>query len=164
MSTRALIEGDPVLVVLRRHDREFPVIPRLIEAARRQDIPIVFALESGQNFKDQVGRRTNDYSIRPPRFSVFFGTELPILLRDLGASTLILAGGQTSISVHYSFVDAHQHDYFCRVVEDSMEGSSPAAHEAALRAMEYMQTGARQNAETVVAALSAVGQGRRADR
>jgi hypothetical protein len=36
-----------------------------------------------------------------------------------------------------------------------MAGASPAAHEAALKAMEYLQTGARQSSTTLVAALQA---------
>jgi len=51
-----------------------------------------------------------------------------------------------------TFVDAHQHDYFCRVVEDCVAGSSQAAHDGALNAMEYLQTGARRStAETLMA-------------
>jgi nicotinamidase-related amidase len=54
--------------------------------------------------------------------------------------------------VHYAFVDAHQHDYFCRVVEDVVAGSSLAAHNAALDAMESLQRGARPaSAETIAA-------------
>ena len=49
--------------------------------------------------------------------------------------------------------DARQHDYCCRVVEDCVAGSSDEAHEAALRAMEYLQTGARTTSEDVLAAF-----------
>ena len=58
--------------------------------------------------------------------------------------------------VQYTFVDGHQSDYFCRVVEDCVGGSSIEAHEAALRAMEYLQTGAVQSRATVIEALSAL--------
>jgi nicotinamidase-related amidase len=73
----------------------------------------------------------------------------------LDVQTLLLAGGQTNTSVHYTFFDAHQHDYFCRVIEDSVSGSSAHAHGAALAAMEYMQTGARRTSAEVIATLSA---------
>ena len=58
--------------------------------------------------------------------------------------------------VHYTFVDAHQHDYFCSVVEDCVAGSSTEAHDASLRAMEYVQTGARRTTEEVVAAFEQI--------
>ena len=152
---RKMIEGKPVLLVLDGQQSGLVRIPLLIEAARECQMPLVFASNVITAVDDQITPRSNEYWIRPRRCSVFFGTELSILLQDLGVRTLVLAGGQTSVSVHYSFVDGHQHDYFCRVVEDCMAGSSPAAHEAALQAMEYMQTGARQKSEAVMAEFRA---------
>jgi nicotinamidase-related amidase len=57
------------------------------------------------------------------------------------------------VSVHHTFVDAHQHDVFCRVVEDVVAGSSTDAHHASLRAMEHLQTGARRSSAEVLAAF-----------
>ena len=64
------------------------------------------------------------------------------MLKGLKAETLILVGGLTDVCVHYTFVDGHQSDYFCRVAKDCLGGSSQAAHDASLNAMEYLQTGA----------------------
>jgi nicotinamidase-related amidase len=89
--------------------------------------------------------RPTDYFIAKRRYSCFFGTDLEILLKGLRADTLILTGGLTNVCVHYTFLDGHQHDYFCRVVEDCVAGSSERAHEAALEAMEYLQTGGRRS-------------------
>jgi len=80
-----------------------------------------------------------------------YGTELEILLKGLKADTLIMIGGHTDVCVHYTFVDGHQHDYFCRVVEDCVAGSSQAAHDAALAAMEYLQTGAVRTTAEIIA-------------
>jgi len=71
----------------------------------------------------------------------------------LKADTLILIGGHTDVCVHYTFVDAHQHDYFCRVVEDCVAGSSLDAHTASLNAMEYLQTGARRSTAEILDAF-----------
>ena len=100
--------------------------------------------------------RDDDYFIRKRRYSCFFGTELEILLKGLGADTLIFIGGHTDVCVHYSFVDGHQHDYFCRVVEDCVAGSSTGAHEASLQAMEYLQTGARRSSDEIMAAFDSL--------
>ena len=154
--------------------------PALVDAARRCGVPIVFFQEAhrrdlidfgreldgaedvhllegdpGTEIAAELGVRPDDYVIRKRRYSCFFGTELEILLKGLGAETLILIGGHTDVCVHYTFVDAHQHDYFCRVVEDCVAGSSPDAHEAALRAMEYLQTGARRSSDEVIEAFEA---------
>ena len=153
----------------------------LVQAARNFDIPIVFVQEAhrpdlvdfgreldGQEsvhcietdastqIAKEVEMRPDDYFIRKRRYSCFFGTDLEILLKGLKASTLILIGGLTDVCVHYTFADGHQHDYYCRVVEDCVAGSSEMAHEASLRAMEYLQSKARCTADEVVVALGAL--------
>lgn len=102
---------------------------------------------------EQLGFRPSDYLIRKRRYSAFFGTDLQILLSGLKVDTLLLCGGLTDVCVHYTFVDGHQHDYFCRVIEDCVAGSSEPAHEAALRAMEYLQKGARRSLTEIEATL-----------
>jgi nicotinamidase-related amidase len=154
--------------------------PALIEIARECGIPIVFIQEvHRQDLIDfgreldgaedihllegdpdteidmTVGMRPDDYLIRKRRYSCFFGTDFEILMKGLRADTLIMIGGLTDVCVHYSFVDGHQHDYFCRVVEDCVAGSSWEAHEASLRAMEYLQTGARRTSAEIIDAFLA---------
>jgi nicotinamidase-related amidase len=148
---RQLIEGRAVLLVIDREIGPAKNGSALIDAARSQDIPIVYVSKTAAG---SAVLATGEHSVRRRRNSAFFGTDLAVLLGDLGAKTLILMGGETSVSVHYTFVDAHQHDYFCRVAEDTMTGTTAYAHEAALRAMEYMQTGARRHSSDVIAALS----------
>ncbi|MEO9874031.1 MAG: cysteine hydrolase [Anderseniella sp.] len=104
--------------------------------------------------KQEMGFLPTDYLIRKRRYSAFFGTDFEILLRGLKIDTLLLCGGLTDVCVHYTFVDAHQSDYFCRVIEDCVAGSSLDAHEASLRAMEYLQSGARRSLSEVVSAMS----------
>ena len=153
--------------------------PAIIDAARAADIPVVFFQEAhrrdlidfgreldgaegvhllegdpGTEIDPAVGMRADDYFIRKRRYSCFFGTEFEILLKGLKAQTLILIGGHTDVCVHYTFVDGHQHDYFCRVVEDCVAGSSLAAHDAALAAMQYLQSDARCTSRQVAAAFA----------
>ncbi|WP_245964191.1 isochorismatase family protein [Roseovarius spongiae] len=73
--------------------------------------------------------------------------------QGLKADTLLLCGGLTDVCVHYTFVDAHQSDNFSRVIEDCVAGSSIEAHEGALRAMEYLQAGARRGIDEVIEAM-----------
>lgn len=162
------------------YDERLAGAPGLIAKARQYKVPIIFFQEAhrrnlvdfgreldgaegihllegdaGTDVSPELGKRPDDYFIRKRRYSCFFGTELEILLRGLKAETLILIGGHTDVCVHYTFVDGHQNDYFCRVVEDCVAGSSLDAHEGALRAMEYLQTGARTSTKEVVTAFSA---------
>ena len=103
--------------------------------------------------KEEMGFIPGDYHIQKRRYSAFFGTDFEILLRGLKVDTLLLVGGLTDVCVHYTFVDGHQSDYFCRVIEDCVAGSSIDAHDASLKAMEYLQTGAVCNREQVLAAM-----------
>lgn len=161
---------------------------RLLAAARAADIPVVFFQEvhrpSGIDFGRELdgvegvhcveGRRGTDLepSLRPVldgtrhefhivkrRYSGFIGTEFDIVLRGLNASTLILVGGLTDVCVHYTFADAHQRDYYVRVVSDCVGGSSQYRHDAALDAMEYLQTGALRTTDEILDAFNALAAG-----
>ena len=173
--------GDaPSIPLMPGYDEHMALAPTLIAKARDCDVPIVFFQEAhrrnlvdfgreldgaedihllegdpGTAIDPALGMRPDDYLIRKRRYSCFFGTDFEILLKGLRADTLILIGGHTDVCVHYTFVDGHQHDYFCRVVEDCVAGSSQEAHDAALRAMEYLQTGARRSSAEIIAAFEA---------
>lgn len=150
-----------------------------IDRARRTEIPVIFIQEAHRPDLVDFGREldgsedvhcleTNpgteiavkemgfvpgDYVIKKRRYSAFFGTDFEILLRGLKIDTLLLCGGLTDVCVHYTFVDGHQSDYFCRVIEDCVAGSSAEAHEASLRAMEYLQTGSGCSLASVLEAM-----------
>jgi nicotinamidase-related amidase len=143
-----------------RHRR----IRELLHAARRAGVPPVFIQEVHKRSLIDFGREldggegvhclegdaateladgllpaADEYLIRKRRYSAFFATELELVLRSYGAQTLLLVGALTDVCVHYTFADAHQRDYHCRVVTDCVGGSSQEAHDAALRAMAYLQ-------------------------
>lgn len=150
-----------------------------IDAARAADIPVIFIQEVHHPSMVDFGReldgdedvhclednpktalavkemgvRPDDYHVRKRRYSAFFGTDFEILLKGLKIDTLIMVGGLTDVCVHYTFVDGHQSDYFCRVIEDCVGGSSIDAHHASLRAMDYLQTGAVRSLKDTLAAI-----------
>ncbi len=149
------------------HDYDVPVIfiqevhrPDRIDFGREldgdEDIHCLEGDPRTEVAKDEMGYRKGDYIVPKRRYSAFFGTDFEILLRGLKVDTLLLCGGLTDVCVHYTFVDGHQSDYFCRVVEDCVGGSSVQAHEAALKAMEYLQTGAVQSREAVINAITSL--------
>ncbi len=153
-------------LVDKARSRSIPVIfiqevhrPDLVDFGRELDgVEDVHCLENDPNTAiaaDVLDFRPTDYHIRKRRYSAFFGTDFEILLKGLKVDTLLLCGGLTDVCVHYTFVDGHQSDYYCRVIEDCVAGSSLEAHEAALRAMEYLQTGARRPLDEVLSAMEA---------
>jgi len=152
---------------------------KAIDAARASNIPVIFIQEVHHPSLVDFGReldgdedihclednpktaiateqmdfRPDDYLIRKRRYSAFFGTDFEILLKGLKIDTLLLVGGLTDVCVHYTFVDGHQNDYFCRVIEDCVAGSSLDAHDASLKAMEYLQTGARRTLDETLTTM-----------
>ena len=94
-----------------------------------------------------------EYLITKRRYSAFFGTDLEILLKGLRVDTLYMIGGLTDVCIHYTAVDAHQHDYYIKVVTDAVAGSSMEAHNYALKAMQYLQRDALITVEDVESAL-----------
>lgn len=154
------------LAIDKAREKRIPIIflqevhrPDCVDFGRELDgDEDVHCLEGNPNTEiaaKEMGFLPNDYLIKKRRYSAFFGTDFEILLRGLKVDTLLLCGGLTDVCVHYTFVDGHQSDYFCRVIEDCVAGSSREAHEAALRAMDYLQTGARRSLDEVLAAMDA---------
>ncbi len=150
----------------KARDSDIPVIfiqevhrPDLVDFGRELDgSETIHCLEDNPDTEiaaKQLGFRPNDYVIKKRRYSAFFGTDLEILLRGLKIDTLILCGGLTDVCVHYTFVDGHQSDYFCRVIEDAVAGSGERAHTASLEAMEYLQAGARRSLTEILAGMDA---------
>ncbi|WP_299500070.1 cysteine hydrolase [uncultured Roseobacter sp.] len=175
----AFLDGDGGIPHMPGYTENMTRARQVIDAAHDMDVPVIFFQEIHRRDRIDYGReldgsegihcmegdpgtpvaavemdmRETDYFVHKRRYSVFFGTETEILLKGLKAETLILIGGMTDVCVHYSFVDGHQHDYYCRVVADSVGGTSPEAHQASLNAMEYLQVGAVISTEDIVAAL-----------
>jgi nicotinamidase-related amidase len=165
--------------VMPGHAERVERAERLLAAARAAHIPVVFFQEvhrpSGVDFgreldgtegvhcvEGQAGTDLepsllplpDEFHIVKRRYSGFIGTDFEIVLRGLKASTLILIGGLTDVCVHYTFADAHQRDFYVRVVSDCVGGSSQAAHDASLNAMEYLQTGAVRTTADILSAFA----------
>ena len=156
LKARGAIDGAraaniPVIFIQEVHH------PSMVDFGRELDgDEDVHCLEDNPNTAlavEEMGVRADDYHVRKRRYSAFFGTDLEILLKGLGVNTLIMVGGLTDVCVHYTFVDGHQSDYFCRVIEDCIAGSGIDAHHASLRAMEYLQTGAIRSLDEVLGAM-----------
>jgi nicotinamidase-related amidase len=155
---------------------------RLVAAARAAGVPVIFFQEVHRRTGIDFGRELDgaegvhcvedepatalwptllpadgEVHIVKRRYSGFIGTDFDLVLRGLKVSTLVLIGGLTDVCVHYTFADAHQRDYYARVVPDAVGGSSVAAHEASLNAMEYLQAGARRSTDEIVAAFAEFG-------
>ena len=145
--------GVPVIFFQEIHRRDLVDFGRELDGAES-----VHCLEGdpGTDLVDELRPGPGDYFIQKRRYSCFIHTDLDILLRGLGVQTLLLAGNLTNVCVHYTFADAHQHDYRLKVVTDCVGGSSEAAHDASLNAMRYLQRDCWCTSDDVLGALRAL--------
>lgn len=141
---------------------------KVIEKFREENLPIIFFREihrkqlvdfgreldgnekihcvegtPAANYIDKInpGKNKNEFEMIKRRYSCFFDTDLNLLLKGLKIEKLYLIGLLTDVCVHYTAADAHQNDYFVKVVKEACGGSSKKAHKAALEAIEYLQHG-----------------------
>ncbi len=151
----ARANGIPVIFIQEVHRPDFVDFGRELDGD--EDVHCIEGVKSTEIAAEEVDYRPGDYFVPKRRYSAFYGTDLEILLKGLKVQTLILTGGLTDVCVHYTFVDGHQGDYYCRVVEDCVGGSSWDAHWASLKAMEYLQSGARRTSDEILAAFAELG-------
>ena len=159
-----------------------PRIVELLEAGRSVGLPTVFTQEvhrkelvdfgreldgteprhcvegtPGVELRAETRPRDGEWLIQKRRYSAFFATDLDLLLRGLGIDTLLVCGFLTDVCIHYTCVDAHQLNYHLYVARDATAGSSAAASEAALAAIEYLQRGALTSTDALARAIRATG-------
>lgn len=170
----ALDEAQHQIPVMGGARERLPKVVTLVDTCRERGVPVVFIQEVHKTTLVDIGReldgaegphciegwadtelatglvpRPEEFLVRKRRYSAFFGTELEIVLKAYKAETVLLVGGLTDVCVHYTAADAHQHDYHIRVLTDCVGGSSREAHDASLRAMQYLQRDALVTSDEV---------------
>ncbi|MDX2212399.1 MAG: isochorismatase family cysteine hydrolase [Oculatellaceae cyanobacterium bins.114] len=132
--------GLPIIHTKEVHRKEMVDFGRELDGSEP-----VHCLEtwSGTDFHSELYPQDGEFAIAKRRYSAFFATDLDLLLRGLKIDTLVIMGTLTDVCVHYTTVDAHQHDYFVYVIEDCCMGSTWDAHWAALNAIKYLQRNSR---------------------
>lgn len=153
-------------------------ISRVLAAARSAQIPVIHSQEMHRKQMVDFGRELDgaegvhclegsedvefvdalkpidgEFLIHKRRYSCFFATDLNLLLKGLNVQTLLVCGFLTDVCVHYTCADAHQHDYYVRVLQDCVRGSSMEAHRASLRAIKYLQTASETHSFEVLSLL-----------
>jgi len=165
---RQIIEGRAALVVIDiqastfveqpNEDRAIPHMPdydvrmlrarKVIDKARACDIPVIFIQEIHRANLIDFGRELDgDETIH----CLDNNPHTDLAKEQMGFKP-------NDFCVHYTFVDGHQGDYFCRVIEDCVAGSGIEAHNASLKAMEYLQSGAIRSIDEVMMAMDQTAQ------
>ena len=124
-------KGVPVIHVVRVHRPDGSDV----ESFRKQKFkekPYLVEGSVGAEVVDELEPIPGEYVIRKRRFSAFFETEALLLLRSIGAKTLVVCGVQTPNCVRATVVDAVEHDFRVVVLRDATKAQTPEVHEAKL--------------------------------
>ena len=138
-------------------------IAKLIRAAHDLDLPVIFTQEvhreegvdfgrelddgrihciegtAGVDFHPATKPSHGDFIVPKRRYSGFFATDLDLLLRGLGADSVLICGFVADVCVHYTAVDAHQYGYHVFLASDATAGTTAEATRATMSAVDYLQ-------------------------
>ncbi|MCD5325081.1 MULTISPECIES: cysteine hydrolase family protein [Pontibacillus] len=132
-----------------------PSIQKLKQQAKAQGIPVIYVNDNfglwQENVSDlieecrdgrgepvirQILPEDDDYFIIKPKHSGFFGTQLSILLDQLGVNNLILTGIAGDICVLFTANDAYMREYNIWIPADCVASEYEEDNENAIRIME----------------------------
>jgi len=141
-----------------RAERIIPNLKKLVEAARKHDVPVIYSNDAHYKHDFEVVRRWGDHAIKgtlgaqvipelAPKeedfivekrvYSGFYETGLEPLLRSLyggkGVDTVILGGLHTHICVRHTSADAFFRGYKIIIASDGVEAFSQKEHEEGLK-------------------------------
>jgi maleamate amidohydrolase len=150
---------DPASPLVCDLEEVVDAIRRLLDEARRADIPVVYTtvsysegdkrtaatfidkvpalltLQAGSRWVEidpRIAPRADEPVLNKLFASAFFGTPLASLLASAGCDSLIVTGASTSGCVRATVVDALQHGYRPIVPREAVGDRNPDAHQANL--------------------------------
>jgi nicotinamidase-related amidase len=125
----ARAEGFPVIWVRQEFEPDLSDAPPDV---RRENIRMFIKGTPGPLILDELVRHDSDIELVKKRYSMFYGTGLESLLRELEADPLILAGVNTHACIRTAAVDAYQRDFQVTVVRECVASRDVGHHEITL--------------------------------
>ena len=140
-----------------KSDRAAKIIPNikaLVEHARKQKAPVIYATDAhlpgidpefevwgkhaeagswGAEVVDELKPKKEDLRVFKRKYSAFQGTDLDQLLRELKVDTVILTGVVTDICIQHTAADAFFKGYKIIVPKDCVEAVDAPTQETALK-------------------------------
>lgn len=89
--------------------------------------------EFGSSFVEWASPKDEDIVIRKHRISAFFGTDLDVVLRSIGADAVTIGGVATDLAVSSAARDAHDRDFDVHVAHSVCVAATKDDHDAALQ-------------------------------
>ena len=131
LRARARRAGIPVIYVNDNYGRWQSDFRRLTAHCRRAGV-------RGKPIVDLLAPAADDYFVLKPKHSGFFSTALSVLLRYLGARTLILTGMAGNICVLFTANDAYMRDFRLVVPSDCVASETADDNRRALATMRHL--------------------------
>jgi nicotinamidase-related amidase len=139
-------------------------LQRLVVAARKNDVPVIYSIDSHYPQDVEVVRKWGnhaikgtegaqviselkpeegkDYIVEKRTYSGFYETGLDSLLRSLykgdGVKTVILGGLHTNMCIRHTSADAFFRGYQIIIAEDGVEAFTQEDHTQGLKYLEYV--------------------------
>jgi nicotinamidase-related amidase len=128
--------GGPIVFVVRKH-RDAGLDVDFTRAELFQKQPFLVS-SPGADVVDELHVEPSDIIVVKRRWSAFFATDLDLVLRRLGARSVVVAGVQTPNCIRATANDATSLDYHCVVLSDATASASQAIQDANLYDMQQM--------------------------
>ena len=135
LTALARAKGFPVVWV--RQEFESDLSDAFLDM-RRENIRMFIKGTRGPLILDELVREDSDIEVVKKRYSIFYGTGLESLLRDLEADSLILAGVNSHACIRTAAIDAYQRDIPVTIVRECVASKDLQHHEIT---MDYMDGG-----------------------
>jgi len=105
----------------------------------------------GAAIVDELAPKAGDVVLDRTRMSVFNGTEIDTMLRNLGVTDLIVVGAWTNMAVEHTIRDAADHGFTVTIVADATSSLSAEWQHAAVS---FALTNIATNVDTATASAS----------
>lgn len=132
-----------------------PALTRRLEQARKSGAAVIYLTDAhrkddpefemwpphavpgtwGQKIIEELKPQPEDYVLPKRRYSGFFGTELELVLRELGVEGVTIAGVLTNICVLFTAIEAKALAYRVTVPRDSVASTTDEETKWALHEM-----------------------------
>lgn len=124
----------PVFHIVRVHRKDGCDV-EIFRKEKFRQFPFAVEGTRGARIIDELAPGEGEHIIRKIRMSAFLNTDLDLILRSLGISTVIIVGIQTPNCIRTTAFDAFALNYRTVLVEDAVAAQNNEIHRSNLRDM-----------------------------
>jgi nicotinamidase-related amidase len=125
----------PVFHIVRVHRKDGSDV-EIIRQERFRTQPFAVEGTTGAAIVDELTPLPGEYVIPKIRMSAFIGTELDLMLRNIGITDIVVAGIQTPNCIRTTAFDAIAYNYPVVLVRDATGAQTDEIHSANVRDMQ----------------------------